>query len=185
MNLLYSAYLYPMRRATFLTIIWLFILAGVLTGCHDGFVHKEPAWSTFILVRHAEKAGSERLSELTPAGTARAERLANMLSDAPVKAVYSTDYTRTKATAQPTATHHQLQLQLYMSDQLDSLAQALKAWHKEGVVLISGHSNTTPALANSFIGADKFKPIDDADYSQLYIITCREDQRCTATRLRY
>jgi broad specificity phosphatase PhoE len=174
-----------MRNISFSIFLWLTLISAGVMGCHNGLMQKESSWTTFILVRHAEKTGSERLSELTPAGTERAKRLATHLADAPVKAVYSTDYTRTKATAQPTASSHQLDVQLYMSDQLDSLSQALKVRHKDAVVLVVGHSNTTPALANSLIGKEKFLPIDEADYSQMYIVTCREDQRCTAMLFRF
>jgi broad specificity phosphatase PhoE len=174
-----------MRNVSYSILLWLALISAGMTGCHNGLMQKEPSWTTFILVRHAEKAGSDRLSGLTLAGKERAERLATHLADAPVKAVYSTDYTRTKATAQPTASNHQLDVQLYMSDQLDSLSQALKVRHKEGVVLLVGHSNTTPALANSLIGEEKFLPIDETDYSQMYIVTCREDQRCTAILFRF
>ena len=57
---------------------------------------------TIYLVRHAEKAkGKDPV--LTAQGKQRAENLAQMLQDAGVTRVYSTDYRRTQQTAAPSA----------------------------------------------------------------------------------
>lgn len=141
--------------------------------------------ATFILVRHAEKAGSERDSPLTAEGMERAERLASLLTDMPLQAVYSTDFARTIATARPSASRRGLEVDLYEAGNIDSLGTALMRHHKSGAVLISGHSNTTPALVNRLIGEERYRKIDESDYSQLFIVTCTGRCGCTAVRLRY
>lgn len=141
--------------------------------------------ATFILVRHAEKAGSERESPLTAEGLERAERLAEMIADMPLQAVYSTDFARTIATARPSASRRGLEVERYETKNIDSLGTALLRHHKSGTVLLSGHSNTTPALVNRLIGEDRYRKIDESDYTQVYIVTCSGRCGCTAMRLRY
>lgn len=141
--------------------------------------------ATFIFVRHAEKAGSERDSPLTAEGMARAERLADLLADMPLQTVYSTDFARTIATARPSASRRGLEVELYESNNIDSMGTALLRHHKKGAVLVSGHSNTTPALVNHLIGEQRYRKIDESDYTQLFIVTCTGRCGCTALRLRY
>ena len=41
-------------------------------------------------------------------------------------------------------------------------------------MIISGHSNTTPFLANAFLGEESLKQFDEADYGNLLIIVSEE-----------
>src|SRR5215813_7591388 len=63
------------------------------------------AQKAVFVVRHAEKASdaNEPSVPLSEAGTARAARLAALLKDAGVSAIYSTDAIRTRKTAEPLA----------------------------------------------------------------------------------
>ena len=59
---------------------------------------------TVFLVRHAERADAPREDPpLTEAGSARAQLLARMLGKSGIKAIYTSQYLRTKATAEPLA----------------------------------------------------------------------------------
>ena len=55
------------------------------------------------VVRHGEKLDDSKDPVLSPAGEARAVRLANMLASSGVKAIYTTQYRRTVLLAAPTA----------------------------------------------------------------------------------
>ncbi len=107
------------------------------------------AQQAVVVVRHAEKISEtdERLSE---AGRARAERLAAMLKDAGVTAIYATDTERAKDTAKPLADARKLTVQIYDvgSEKVNARAFATKVRQQnvDGVVLIVGHSNTVPAI---------------------------------------
>jgi len=62
---------------------------------------------TIYLVRHSEKDVSFNNSAdppLTHCGEQRSKSLSRFFSDVPICTIYSTDYTRTKNTALPTAT---------------------------------------------------------------------------------
>lgn len=105
--------------------------------------------TTFVLVRHAEKAADDpRDPGLTDAGKARAARLAASLADAPLRAVYATAYRRTRDTAGPAAAAHGLQVLIQDArEPAADFAARLRAAHGAGTVLVVGHSNTVPAVA--------------------------------------
>ncbi|GAB5454003.1 MAG: phosphoglycerate mutase family protein [Henriciella sp.] len=119
------------------------------------------------LVRHAEKQTGDDPA-LTDAGKVRAETLAELLSDKGLTQIYSSDYKRTRETAAPIAERTRLEVQLYDPSDLDAFAETLKS--TEGVLLVVGHSNTTPPLAAA-LGGDPGTPIDEStEYDRLYVI---------------
>ena len=60
--------------------------------------------TTVFLIRHAERADEPRQDPpLTEAGVARSQALARLLSTAGIKAIYTSQYTRAKQTAEPLA----------------------------------------------------------------------------------
>ena len=134
------------------------------------------AWAqptTVILVRHAEKA-AEPASDpgLTPDGERRARELAQIGRDAGATAVITTQFLRTRATAQPLA--NELHLSPEVVDARGSThAQDVAAHvrkHAGEVVLVVGHSNTIPAIIAA-LGAPQPPPICDPEYDNLYIVT--------------
>ena len=130
--------------------------------------------TTVFLVRHAEKEDGED-PELTDAGRQRATRLASLLADSTVTAIYSTDTRRTRATAQPTAEQSSIELQVYDPNQLSELAGRIREHQPGGTVLIVGHSNTTPALANELTGTSQLQQFSEDDYGNLLVVTLPEN----------
>ncbi|TAF68679.1 MAG: histidine phosphatase family protein, partial [Flavobacterium sp.] len=65
--------------------------------------------TTIYLIRHAEKVDNSKNPDLSKAGLERAEHWKTVLTQVPLKAVYSTDYLRTVQTATPTATKRKKQ----------------------------------------------------------------------------
>lgn len=125
--------------------------------------------STYYLIRHAEKQVVDNPNpELTEKGILRAENWAVIFKDIKFEAVYSTDYLRTIATAQPTAQSQNLEIMLYHPTKID-IKQFLK--ETEGkTVLIVGHSNTIPAMVNKLIGEEKYEDMEDENFGNLYIV---------------
>jgi broad specificity phosphatase PhoE len=150
------------------------ISATLLVACQAA---PAPETGTAYLVRHAEKVTGEALATLadprdpplTADGAARAEALADRLLDAGVSEVWSTDTKRTRDTAAPLAARLGLEVQLYDPSDLPGFAAQLKA-NSTATVLVVGHSNTTPQLAEA-LGADPGLPIvEKTEYDRLYVV---------------
>ena len=125
--------------------------------------------STYYLIRHSEKVISENPNpKLTKKGLERADHWAEIFENIQFDAVYSTDYIRTRNTAQPTAKSQNIELSLYHPTQIDYLK--FKEETKGKTVLIVGHSNTIPIFTNSLIEKSKYKELNESVYGNLYII---------------
>lgn len=126
------------------------------------------------LVRHAEKVLDVKDPLLTPAGQARAVILKDRLADIDVTAVYSSDYRRTLATAQPLAQDKSLTIVKYDPRDLPGLAARLK--EDCAICVVVGHSNTTPQLAAELGGESGADIVEATEYDRLYhIVISRKD----------
>ena len=132
------------------------------------------AQSLVIGVRHAERAdggSGTMLSQTDPLlsaeGEARAKRLAAMLADAGITAIYATEYKRTQDTAKPLAQKIGVEVRTHKAQDNAGLAAKLKADHAKDVVLVIGHSNTLPNVIKA-LGGPEWK-IPEAEYDTIYI----------------
>lgn len=153
---------------------------AVLDGGGDGPAEeaaataRAPAATTVFLVRHGEAlypppADAPRNPPLNRLGRARAAALADVLRDAGVSAIFSTDLRRTLETATPLAERLGLAIQIYDHQALAELAERLAA--TPGRFLISGHSNTTPEMVR-LLGGEPGEPIDEkVEFDRLYVVT--------------
>ena len=133
--------------------------------------------STYILLRHAEKdtsaAGSTMMKAdppLTKEGGQRAQRLLEVLKAYSPDAIYSTNLTRTRSTVAPLAKKFNKEIQFYDPKSLNTFSEELLQ-QKGKTIIVVGHSNTTPALANLLIKENKYPNLDESVYNQLWIIT--------------
>jgi len=134
-----------------------------------------------FLVRHAEKTKAESDPDLTEAGAARASLLADMLIDAGVMHIHSSDTVRTRDTAAPLAKRLGLEVELYDPRDLPAMAAQLKS--AGGRHLVVGHSNTTDKLTE-LLGGEGGAPIVEAtEYNRLYFGA--SDGSATSTLLRF
>lgn len=148
-----------MIRLTIKHFIVLLLLCGLL-------VSTAAAQSTIFIVRHAEKAQGDD-PDLSEAGRARAESLANLLKDTGISAIYTSEVKRTKQTAAPLARALHLEPIVIAAKDRDTLVTKLKA--SSGNVLVVGHSNTIPELIKS-LGITTPVSIADADYDNLFVL---------------
>lgn len=170
------------RRPLFtpLAIFFATILAALVVGAWLA-----SAWgsTTIVLVRHAEKLGQDSDPGLSAVGQARAERLAQMLGGANLKAVYVSDARRTLDTAAPVAAAAGVEARRIPAADLQQLLRQLKNRHRGEVVLVVGHSNTVPAIADG-LGAP-IGPIDESEYSGLWIVSYSKLRGTRLLALRY
>ncbi|MCA1580655.1 MAG: histidine phosphatase family protein [Acidobacteria bacterium] len=132
------------------------------------------AVAAVFIVRHAEKQSeaNEKEVPLSEAGRARARRLAEVLRDAKIAAIYSTDTVRTRATAEPLARAGRLTPQLYDANGPDAaslLAARIAKEHGGENVLVVGHSNTVGPLVAALGCADEVR-VGPREYDGLWIV---------------
>src|SRR5712691_1758191 len=134
-----------------------------------------------FIVRHAEKASeaNDPSVPLSAAGSERARRLAALLRDAGISAVYSTDTVRTRETAAPLSKILRLETRVYSANgpadgkvDLAPLARRLASENAGDVVLVVGHSNTIAPLLSA-LGAKEPVEIAAEDYDNLFLLIPR------------
>ncbi|NRB59197.1 MAG: nuclear transport factor 2 family protein [Winogradskyella sp.] len=153
-------------------------------GPYQDKYQEEQKVTTYYLIRHAEKDKSDKQNRnphLTDIGQKRAENWLNVFEDVEFDMIYSTNYHRTIETALPTAKANDLEIIYYDPRNMDIDTFMEKT--KGKTVLIVGHSNTTPTLANKIIEEDKYSQIDETNNSNLYIIN-KNDSSITSTLLK-
>ncbi|MBS1559112.1 MAG: histidine phosphatase family protein [Bacteroidetes bacterium] len=153
----------------------------------SSFAFSQSRLTTFILVRHAEKetsAGSGQDPVLSDEGRRRATRLMDLLLLTPIAAVYATPFQRTHQTVFPLAQAKSITIKEYHPDKMDEIN---RMWvENEGqTILVCGHSNTIPRLANYLTGTKNYKDFDDLDYSNLIVITVLPGKPASVTWLKY
>ena len=173
-----------MKKNVIFSIIFLFFLTSILQGYP--LPDEEKSLTTIMLVRHAEKAQDGTSDpQLTSKGKARAQELAYILKHVPLDAVYSTPYKRTQQTALPTAEAHSLQVNSYNPEEEESFLKNILSKYAGGNVLIIGHSNTIPLLANHLSGSTQFPPLDDSTYDNIFIVSVPQKGETVIIRLRF
>jgi broad specificity phosphatase PhoE len=133
------------------------------------FVSAAAARSTTIfIVRHAEKAETTHNNpDLTEAGRARADALAQMLKDAGITAIYATEFNRTQQTAAPLAKILRLDVTLVPSKDSATLIRKLR--HAHGNSLVVGHRTTIPNLISRMGLPDPGK-IAENEYDNFFVV---------------
>jgi phosphohistidine phosphatase SixA len=125
------------------------------------------AAETVFLVRHAEKADKSEDPPLSKAGVARAEKLATMLRDSGIRAIFVTQYRRNAETAAPLARLLNVTPQVVPSGDVAALVDKIKA--EKGRVLVVGHVDTVPKILAA-LGAPTTLTLTDADYDNLFVL---------------
>ena len=139
------------------------------------------AQKAVFVVRHAEKISDDD-QRLTEAGRARAARLAVLLKDAGVAAIYATDTERARDTVAPLARALKQTVRVY--DKPADLVATLRKERDRDVVLVVGHSNTVPELL-ALLGGSEAIEIGPEEYDNLFVAVPKGADGTTVLRLRY
>jgi len=153
---------------------------------HDTILNPIPAdTSTIIfLLRHAETEGGGSNPHLSTIGNDRANKLANMLKNNPIEAVYSTSFFRTEETAKAVADEFGLTVINYDASKLNDLADDPNQNYVGKRVVVVGHSNTTPELLNMLTNTSDYQNINETEYDNLYILN-KNTAETVVTHLKY
>lgn len=161
-----------------ISLLSLITIAGMAQGTDQA----KP--TTIFLVRHAEKANDGTNDPpLSEEGKIRAAKLAEVLKNSGVTAIYSTNYKRTRTTVEPIAKTFGLEVRLYEAQKEPELKRLVDE-NKGGVVVICGHSNSTPWSAN-FLAGTKLDSFNEAEYGNILIITFWDFGKAYLTRVNY
>jgi phosphohistidine phosphatase SixA len=149
------------------------VIIFLVLGLQDGLsAQGRNELFTIYLVRHAEKnmtADNHSDPPLTECGQQRAARLDSFLRDINLDAVYSTDYSRTKGTALPTALNKTLEIKLYNSNELEDFSKLLIDSRQDALVV--GHSFSTAVLAG-LLTDQELGAFDLSIYNRIYQVVC-------------
>lgn len=141
-----------------------------------------------LLVRHAEKAAQPPQDPpLTEAGAARARALVAVARDAGVTAIITTQFERTRSTAEPTASALHITPEVVDAGPAAQHAKAVADQvlkHAGGTVLVVGHSNTIPAIVGA-LGAPRPRDLCDSEYDQLFVVVIGDTGPPRLIRSRY
>ena len=129
-----------------------------------------PPATVVIIVRHAERAPGSGDPPISEAGQARARALAEIGKAAGVSAVITTQFQRTRQTAQPLVeaqgiTPVVVTTQADVAKHAAEIAAAVRQFAGK-TVLVVGHSNTVPAIVAA-LGGPKYADLCEPEYDSL------------------
>lgn len=158
-------------------IVSLFLGLFLLTfASNDAFAQNRKI--TIILVRHAEKdisdGGASSDPNLSTEGKLRAKRFARIIKKYKPKRIYSTNYQRSIQTVKPLAEKRNLQIQIYDPRKQNELVEQILSFKKGRRIVVVGHSNTIPALANLLVKEDKYKNMAESEHNKIWIIRIKK-----------
>jgi broad specificity phosphatase PhoE len=145
-----------------------------------------PAGTTFILIRHAERdepTPANRDPHLNAAGRDRAETLVRVLGSSGIDAIYTSHFVRSIETARPLA-RHLGGLSPVQLDEPGEIRDDVLANHRGKSVLIVGHSDTVPGLIN-LLGGGNMPEIDNREFDNLFVVTLFSTTGASVTHLKY
>lgn len=146
----------------------LLLVAGLALSAADTAAQTK----TVIVVRHAEKADDSADPVLSEEGRERARALAQTLAERGVTAIFTTQYLRTRQTAEPLATQLGITPVVIAAaggDHVADVAARVRA-SDASTILVVGHSNTVPAIVRALSGED-VGAIADPEYGHIYEVT--------------
>jgi phosphohistidine phosphatase SixA len=156
--------------------------------------HHEKVFTVY-LVRHAEKAAEPREDPpLTDAGRARSEQLARTLGPAGVKAVYTSQFLRTRATGDTvartlgiTATVVPIKMSAENPNAISPVSYdtlVAKLVERGENALVVGHSNTLAEIIKR-LGGGTIPNIDEKAFDDLFVVTVYGKGLAKVTHLKY
>lgn len=132
--------------------------------------------TTYYFIRHAEKVEKDPQNKdpfLTKAGLERAEKWAEIFREIEFDLIFSTDFNRTRKTAETIADTQEKPVTIY--DARKENDPEFQEKTKGKTVLVVGHSNTNPAFVNSILQEEKHLALDEKEYGSVFIVHVAPD----------
>lgn len=179
------------RSAVILTLT---ILMAVF--CQAALAQDEFKPIVVFLVRHAEKEAEPKQDPpLTKEGVARSQELARILSTAGIKAIYTSQFIRTKQTAEPltartgvsvtalTLKPNPSNLRLIAEESTAEVVNKILQRPGDNALVI-GHSNWIPDVIK-MLGGNVVPTIDEQKFDDLFIVTVYGKGKAKVVQLKY
>ena len=178
------------------TLILVTLLIALAVFYQTAIAQEEFKPITVFVVRHAEKENEPRQDPpLTKEGVARSQELARVLAGANIKAIYTSQFARTKLTGEPlvaksgatvtplTLKPNPSNLRLIADESTAELINKIMARPGENVLVI-GHSNWMPDVIK-MLGGDTVPTIDEQKFDDLFIVTVYAKGKAKVVHLKY
>ena len=178
------------------TSILVTLLIAFAVFCQTAIAQEEFKPITVFVVRHAEKENEPKQDPpLTKEGVARSQELARILAGANIKAIYTSQFARTKLTAEPlvaksgaTVTSLTLKpnpsnLRLISEESTGELINKIMQRPGENMLVI-GHSNWMPDVIR-MLGGDTVPTIDEQKFDDLFVVTVYAKGKAKVVHLKY
>jgi 2,3-bisphosphoglycerate-dependent phosphoglycerate mutase len=170
-----------------LTICILAVCLFLLNSCTTSisFSGKEKGISTYILVRHAEKDTNDpKDPDLSSAGRIRALKLAELFGEWQIDEFYTSDYKRTRQTIAPLMEIKRKRANTYDPSKLEAFSNQLKSMTNRTIMVV-GHSNSTPHLANFLGDNSQFTEWAETEYGNIVIVQRAAGHEAKVSVLKY
>ena len=165
--------------------VWAAILPGLLASLPAGSdANAQPQVTTVYIVRHAERLDASPNSPLSPAGHARASTLAHVLRSERIRAVFVTEFVRTRQTGARVAAQANVTPTQYPANNPQSVANTIATQHAGERVLVVGHSNTVDDIAAA-LGAPGLSDLAENQFDRLFVVNRVGAAGAHLSRLRY
>jgi phosphohistidine phosphatase SixA len=178
------------------TTTLILMLLATAVFCQPVVAQDEFKPITVFLLRHAEREDEPKQDPpLSKIGIARSEALARLLSTAGIKTIFTSQYTRTKQTAEPLATKLGLTVtpftlktnpanprQITEESTAEVTNKILE--HAGQSVLVIGHSNSIPDVIK-MLGGDVVPTIDEKKFDDLFIVNVYARGKAKVVQLKY
>jgi len=154
--------------------LWLLAALAALAACATATAPPAPA---IYVVRHLNTPAGERDPDLLPEGRRNADLLAAWFGPVRPRAIYVSDFRRTRQTAAPLAARLGLEPLVYDPADTPGLIARVRAGPLPA--LIVGHSNTVPDIVAA-LGGSRPAPLVHEDFGDIW----RVDADGTTVRMR-
>ena len=164
--------------------------------CQTALGQEEFKPTVVFLVRHAEKENEPKQDPpLKKEGVARSQELARILGAANIKAIYTSQFLRTRQTAEPltaktgasvtalTLKPNPANLRLIADESTAEVVNKIMQRPGESALVI-GHSNWIPDVIKA-LGGDVVPTIDEQKFDDLFIVTVYGKGKAKVVQLKY
>jgi broad specificity phosphatase PhoE len=142
------------------------------------------AQRALVVVRHTDKIDNSDDAALSATGEAQAKRLAHVLQDLGITAIYTTQFKRTAQTAQPLAERLNIKPSVYEQNDVEAVSKEIQRKHPQEVVMVVGHRSTVPRVLGYFNPAAKVA-LGSYEYDSLFILTLAPGAKPALLHLRF